>query len=196
MQQHELIARMVSTALRQKELSGIVEVLKRIAEAVDAYGCILWEAAPWAVLSRKPLTGRLFVLASCFGDGQVLPLHNIPLDGSANGLAILTGETQNVESIEDDERTYKHWLIVEQMKLTSMCAVPISFDEDGQKSGEKRVRASLSVYRNQPEKPFTEQEEQFIRRLASLLPPLYQAIGDRVGHGLLERSTRSLRRPR
>lgn len=187
MRQYEQIASVVAEALRQEELVGIVEVLKHIAKAVDAYGCILWEVAPWADFDSDPPAGQLFVLASWFDEGQVLPLHEIPLDGSANGLALLTGKAQNVRSIKDDARTFKHTYITDELKLTSMCAVPITFSEkctdaDGER---KMTRATLSLYRNRPDDYFKDEEERFICQMAELIPPLYESIRDRVGRILL-----------
>ncbi|MGB7923154.1 MAG: GAF domain-containing protein [Pyrinomonadaceae bacterium] len=179
MQQHDHIARMVSTALGQEKLVGIVEVLKSISESVNAVGCILWEVAPWADFNSEPPAGDLFVLASWFSEHLELPLHKIPLSGSANGLAIVTQKLQNVPSMKDDERTFKHEFSIKEAKLTSMCAVPITFQEG------QPTMASLCVYRNEPDHPFNDEEEQLITQEAELIPPLYQAIRDRVGRLLL-----------
>lgn len=43
----------VSTALRQDKLSGLSEMLRAIAEAVDAYGCVLWQVAPGSNLEAN-----------------------------------------------------------------------------------------------------------------------------------------------
>ncbi len=186
MQQYEQIASVVSTALRQKELFGIVEVLKHIAEAVDAYGCVLWEVAPWADFESDPPVGQLFVLASWFADGMVLPLHEIPLQGSANGLAVRTGEIQNVTNTREDARTFKHPYIIDVAKLNAMCAVPVTYHEGQGPGGEPKItRATLTLYRNRSGDPFTDQEAQFIGQIAELIPSLYQSIRDRVGRILL-----------
>jgi signal transduction histidine kinase len=170
------ITSLVSTALRQDTLSGIVEVLQNTAEAVDAYGCILWEFPPWGTAESL---GELFVLASWFNDRRELPLHHIPIQGSANGLAILKQETQNVKSIKDDSRTFKHPIIVEEFGLGAMCAVPIVLDESNS------TRASLSVYRKEGQHYFNNRDKQRIEAIARLIPALYGAIRDRVGRILL-----------
>src|SRR5581483_12258819 len=105
LQNGEIITNIVAESLRQETLSGIVEILRMIAEAVDAFGCILWEVAPWAHLESDSPSGKLFVMANWFRDGVQLPLHYLKVDDSANGLAILKQETQNVESFRDDPRT-------------------------------------------------------------------------------------------
>ena len=45
---------LVSAALRQERLSGIVEMLRNIAGQMEASGCILWHAVPGEPLTPAP----------------------------------------------------------------------------------------------------------------------------------------------
>jgi signal transduction histidine kinase len=163
----------ISTALEQKELHGIVAVLKQISEAVDACCCILWETDPWAVVHNNPPIGKLYIYARWLCDDIGLSLREIPIDGSANGLAITTGEIQTIDDMRVDSRTHKDEYSIEVVKFTSMCAVPLKF-------ASKNYNVSLSVYRRREIKPFTNEETDFIRQCANLIPLLDQAIRDKV----------------
>jgi signal transduction histidine kinase len=173
-------ASIVSSALQQGELFGIVDVLKEIAQAVEACGCILWETDPWADLKSDSPEGNLYVFASWF-DGFDLPLQEIPLsDKSVNKIAIKTQETVLVENMQTDPRIYKHDFSMIVAKFTSMCIVPISFDADG------KINASLSVYRRLVVNEFKLAEQRFIEQVAKLIPSLFQAIRYKVRHHKLK----------
>jgi GAF domain-containing protein/signal transduction histidine kinase len=179
------LAKVVTVALAQEELNGIVEVLAQLSKSVDACGCILWEIDPWAMPTANPPVGKLHVYARWF-DGHInLPLREVQLQHSANGLAIATETIQNIADMATDPRTFKDRYSIEVANLTSMCVVPIRFDA-------ANVNASLSVYRRQYVRPFSSDEESFIHQVANLIPALYQAIRDRVQRQLLADTSRML----
>ncbi|MBW8874072.1 MAG: hypothetical protein JF614_03850, partial [Acidobacteria bacterium] len=45
---------LVSTTLNQDRRSGLSEMLRSVARAVDAYGCILWQETPLSRLDDDP----------------------------------------------------------------------------------------------------------------------------------------------
>lgn len=172
------VSTIVQLALDQNELNGIVRVLKVIADSLDACCCILWETDPWVDTKADPPTGNLYVFARWICDEIEMPLKELPIDSSINGLAIVTNQTQKTADVRDNKDAYTrhNWIYDEDM--TSMCAVPIKFDSE-------IINATLSVYRRLNVNPFTEEEQKFIEQIALLIPPLYQAIRDKVGRKLL-----------
>src|SRR5947209_7271752 len=166
-------ADLISLALAQREMHGIVEVLQKIAESVDASGCILWETDPWADVESTPPTGKLYVFASWFCEGIKLPLREINIHDSANGSAIVTREVINVDDMKTDPRTHKDDYSLQVANFTSMCVAPIKFASD-------HYNASLCVYRKDEVRPFTEEEQKFIAQFANLITRLDQAIRDKV----------------
>ena len=76
-------------------------------ESVDACGCILWETDPWADTRSDPPTGKLYVFARWFCEEIELPLREIHIHDSANGLAIVSGEIQTIDDMNTDPRTHK-----------------------------------------------------------------------------------------
>lgn len=166
-------ADLISLTLTRKEMYGIVDVLQKIAESVDAAGCILWETDPWANVESVPPTGKLYVFASWFSDEINLLLREIDIDKSANGLAIVSGEIISIDDMNVDPRTHKDDYSRHVAKLTSMCIVPIKLASD-------HYNASLSLYRKDVVKPFTEEEQKFIAQVAGLITQLDQAIRDKV----------------
>lgn len=168
----------IATALQQRDLHGIVEILKKIAESVDACGCILWETDHWADLRSSPPTGKLYVFASWFEADIKIPLRELLVERSANGLAIATEKAISIKDLRTDPRTHKDDYSVRIANLTSMYVVPIRFDSD-------QFNASLSVYRRDMIQEFNPSEEEFIRQVANLIPALYRAVRDKVRHNLL-----------
>lgn len=164
---------LISLALTRKEMYGIVDVLQKIAESVDASGCILWETDPWANVESVPPTGKLYVFASWFSDEINLLLRELDIDKSANGRAIVSGEIISIPDMNVDPRTHKDDYSRHEAKLTSMCIAPIKLASD-------HYNASLSVYRKDAVRPFTEEEQKFIAQVARLIPQLDQAIRDKV----------------
>jgi hypothetical protein len=66
-----------STALRQQKLSGLSEMLKAIAQAVHACGCVLWQVTPGSKLDVNPPHGTLFVVAQWLQDNSYVALYNL-----------------------------------------------------------------------------------------------------------------------
>ncbi|HEV7892636.1 MAG TPA: GAF domain-containing protein [Pyrinomonadaceae bacterium] len=177
----DYLMEVTSTALSQGELSGLSEMLKRIAEAVQAYGCILWEVAPGTKLESDPPEGHLYVLAEWFQDGSVFAKHDMPLTESVNGAVVISQEPENIEDIRADARAYSNAAsrrTIDTMRLRTMCSVPIHFNDS------KTAKGTVSLYRNTPA-PFTPEEFAKVRQMARLIPALYQAIRDRASQKLM-----------
>ena len=171
----DVFANLVLTALKQERLSGLSEILRAIGEAVGAYGCILWEVTP---NTTQLSSGRLFGLAEWFKDGRTFKQHDMPIMGSANGLALLHNETKVITNIAEDERTYKYSPVIIGTGLKHMCAVPISLQDKNPPS------ATIAVYRNK-DIAFTEADISFVTRAAGLIPTLYSAIQNRMSRALI-----------
>src|SRR5258708_6682999 len=174
----EYFSEIIATALEQRELHGIVEILKKIAESVDACGCILWEADDSADLTSSPPTGKLYVFASWFETAIKVRRIELFVETSANGLAIASEGPLSIEDLRTDPRTHKDDYSIRVANLTSMYVVPIKFDSD-------QFNASLSVYRRDVIKGFNPSEQEFIGQVANLIPALYQGVRDKVWHNLL-----------
>ncbi len=180
-QPDDYLAEVVLTAFGQGELSGLSEILKRISEAVHAYGCIIWEVAPGSNLESEPLKGRLFVLAEWFQDGNVFAEHDMPLVESVEGAVIISQKPENVTNIQQDVRANSNPAsrrASDTLNFKTICAVPINFTDS------KNTKGVVSLYRNAPD-PFTEEEIARIRQMARMIPALYQAIRDRVSQKLI-----------
>ncbi len=170
----------VKKALEQEHLSGIVTILQQIAKSVDACGCVLWQADPWTELGLNPSEGHLFASASWFEqDIEPLNLKKLPV-ASEVGRAIETRKTRNVPNLRDSKYAHQDDRINDVMKLTSMCAVPIKFDES-----KEYPDASISVSRRDVIRPFNKAEQAFVEKIAHLVPSLYRALRNRVSRNLI-----------
>lgn len=172
----------VETALSQDETSGMVAVLRAVAEAFEAHGCILWEQHPTSDLDATPPRGRFFVLFESFSDGGRCILDDLPLD-SVTGRAVLDNEPQKVEDTEGDQRVFLDHPFLRQAGIRSFCSVPVRYF-DG-------ARGALNIYRRQVSE-FSAEELDRAGHLAGLFPSLYQAVRDRVSFELVEAVTRIL----
>jgi GAF domain-containing protein/signal transduction histidine kinase len=174
---------LLSTALEQHELSGLSEVLRNIAEAVEACGCILWEVAPVSRLNDDPPSGRLFVLAQSFQAERTPIFYELPYYSSRTGEAVSTKQTINLTNVEADKAVHRDDFI-EQMRINSMCIVPIIFTDGNQ--------GTVNVYRNCG-RSFSDDEVRQIKDLASLVPTLYGMIIGRVSSDVSDKVTEDLR---
>lgn len=179
----DYLMEVVSKALREEALSGLSKMLECISKAVDAYGCILWEVAPGAKLEGPNPEGRLYVLAEWFDDGNVFAKHDMPLTESVNGAVVISQQPENIEDVRADPRAYSNAAsrhTIDTMRLRSMCSVPILFSDKAQGTVTK---GTVSLYRNTL-LPFSPEEFDKVRRMARLIPDLYQAIRDKASQKL------------
>lgn len=162
----------VATALGQSKLSGLSEVLRSVAEAVDAYGSILWQV-PRGVQLDAP-GANLQILAEWFPDSQSSILYSLPIKGSRTGKAVLTGQRQAPQRVTS--RGVYDDPFLKEAGIRTFLSLPLKFTDGS--------HGALNLYRNQPDR-FTPADIELGERLASLLPELYQAIRDRISFALI-----------
>ncbi len=166
---------LVSTTLNQDRRSGLSEMLRSVARAVDAYGCILWQETPLSRLDDHPPTGQFFVLAEWFEGTERCNLHDLPLE-SATGDAVLQRRPIKVGDALRDQRVDRSDPFLQRVGVHCFCSVPITF-----LNGE---RGALNAYRI-VKKPFASREIAALKRIVKLLPSLYQTISDKVSYQLV-----------
>lgn len=182
----------VRTALEQKSLSGIVEVLDVIREDFRAAGCVIWEQNPNSLLAKSDSKGSLFVLAQCFKPRRVQASWNLDLTTSL-GRALLSNEIYECRDVQGGDalnlRTYPFKL---DPTLTQFCAIPLTFVDNSDAAPERRSRGALALYFCGDEEFFSREQIQQIRRTADLFPSLHQVIRDRVSLSLIDEVTRTV----
>jgi len=162
---------LVSTALCQDQPSGICEMLRSLALSMDAYGCLLWEAA------RPPggghgTEGQLYVLAQWVQDSRIFAIHDLPFD-SAPGDAILRNIPVVVSNLSSDAGAHELSL---RAGVKSLCCVPLTF-HDG-------ARGAVEIYW-QSSRALEESDVRKLEDAVSLVPALYQSITDKVSYKLM-----------
>lgn len=171
------LATLVATALSQTTISGYSEVLRVMAQAIDAYGCILWQLTPNSRATANEAQGELFVLAEWFSDKRHGARHGISLM-SVTGHAIKTQQTINVPDISADERVAIYDSYLHSANIRSMCSLPVRFLDN--------TLGALNFYRNTPE-PLRSDDLRQAEYFSSLLPSLYDAIRNEVSLRLISR---------
>lgn len=169
----------VSTALSQDKFSGLSAMLRSIAEAVNAYGCVLWQVIPGSKLDENPPLGHLFALAEWFQDDQIFVSDYLPFT-SVTGDAIARQETISITDVNKEDRIFQREPFLQETSIQTLCSVPITL-HDG-------ARGALNLYRKAPI-PFTEIEVEQVEEIAKLVPTLYQTISDRISLKLIQRIT-------
>ncbi|MGB8508130.1 MAG: GAF domain-containing protein [Pyrinomonadaceae bacterium] len=156
------------------------EVLARMARMGDAYGCILWQAAPDIASPDDPSARYLFKLAEWFPDNVRCTLRNLPLNGSLSGLAVLTGKAQKEDDIwKQGSDVFTDHSFLSDARIRTMCSVPLKFRDDGQDG-------VLNFYRNEP-RPFTDEDMEQVADLTLIIPALYQIASERDSLELLRK---------
>jgi len=180
-----VLADLVSLALKQTGRSALSTILRQVAQSVNAYGCVLWEAAPGSNFDADPPQGRLFVLDQWLEDGRVYAFHDLPLH-SAVGSAILERKTLNISDIENDSRSQMHPRYLRSLGVKALVSTPVFFPD-------RRRRGAITVYRKS-NGPFEEEEVALIEQLAVLVPLIYQTIRGKLIFSLTRRVDNTLRR--
>jgi len=169
------VRELVMTALGQTKLAGMSSVLQFIAESFDADGCILWEETPGSRLKADPPVGEFFAVAQWFRRMPFWTTYKLDL-GCVTGQAVLAGKTASVEDAKIDPRVDFSLPFFKRTGIRSFCAIPIPCPDDR--------KGSLDLYRLPPG-GFAPDELDIARRMADLVPGLFQAIRDRVSFGVL-----------
>lgn len=169
------VQELVEIALRQTQLAGLNTVLQFIAECFDADGCILWEQTPGSRLKADPPVGEFFAVAQWFRQMRFWTTYKLEL-GCVTGQAVLAGKTASVSDAKKDPRIDFTLPFFRRTGICSFCAIPIPCP-DGR-------LGSLNLYRLLPG-GFAQDELDVARRMAELVPGLFQTIRDRVSFGVL-----------
>jgi len=161
------VVELVTVALSQERRSGLAEILRAVAETVDATGCILWQ--------ETPASNQLFVLADWWRGSERNYRHNLSLENSAAGQAVLNQTIVVVDDVDTDPRVYRHDGFVERAGIRCFCSIPLRI------AGK---RGALALYRT-VSRPFQKEDLSILSDLAALLPSLYQTIVDRMSYRLV-----------
>lgn len=173
---------LVTAGLEKSKFSGLSEILRGVAETVDANGCILWEVAPGSDLNGDPPKGYLLVLDQWHFDNRILPWYNLPLVGSVSGTAVVTQKPVNVKNARSDGRVHQGIRSTQNDAMT-IYSTPVNFPDSS--------KGTLNLYRVIP-KPFNKEEIARIEQLAPFVPRLYQSIREKVSLDLIIRVNRIL----
>ncbi|MEE9294803.1 MAG: GAF domain-containing protein [Phycisphaerae bacterium] len=180
------LSEIVYAALGTEPEHGLSDMLKRVAELMDCYGCILWQSAPGAKFTPESPQGHLFVLASWFpddADPDVFVIHDIPLEKSVTGGAVLLDEPRRSNHIPNDrDVVYDEFLRLNQ--ITRMLIVPVPWKSDA------GVRVALNAYSRDTRRPFVDDDEARLRHLVGNLAELYRAVRDRISFHLVQKVER------
>ena len=183
--------KVVKTALEQRSLSGIVEVLDVIRANFQAAGCVIWEENPSSDLSASDPRKSLFVLAQCFSPRRVQSSWNLDLN-TPMGEAVVQDRIYECRDIHcvgsGNAETYPFKL---DPSLTQFCAIPIKFPPDHTSPAPRVSRGALALYlRSGPF--FTSQQTQHICETAQLFPSLHNVIRNHVSLPLIDFVTRTI----
>ena len=169
-------AEFVRTGLAQEKLSGITELVRCIAEQVDADGCILWQTVPGTILDREKADGRLFVAAEWFLDGTVWHSHEQGLN-TVTGRAILHNTPAYVPDFEDCELINPQDQFFTETGIQAFYTLPITYLRES--------AGAVTVYKKS-KNSFAKAELEFIADRGCLVPAIYQTILDKVNRRLIE----------
>ena len=157
-----------------------------VATELRSFGCVLWEAKPGYSLDSTKPSGELFALANWFGGGAAWYEHNIKIEESATGLALVNGSSYTTPDVQNDANTYKAKFVREQ-NIRAAVMAPLKF-ADG-------TPGALDVYRKDGSPSFNQNEVALAIEIAHILPKLFQTIRDRVGYSLSRKVNEQFQAP-
>lgn len=173
-----LVARMLDIALEQRDRRGLNELLKAVAEEVDADACILWEASPSASFKKGDLRGDLCILDQ-WVDEEVRPtcLVRLPIEESITGEVVMRGHREHISDTDADPRNYDDPPFHKEDNIRSMCCIPLEV-----RSG---VHGALNLYWKGC-RDASLSDLKAIEGAVQLLPRLQSTIRDRLQFDLLQ----------
>lgn len=163
---------LVTATTAQRAEAALSTMLEHIAKIFEADSCVIWETSQSADDPANSTRGRLFALGAWFKENRIFAIHNMKMDGSLTGQAILEQNTLRCDDVSDDVRIRGLHPFFTQMGIRAMMTAPIAFLD--QKVG------GVNVYRTRDAGCFYDQDEQGLRELARVVPSLYQAIIEKV----------------
>lgn len=178
----DAVTGLVTSGLKQHELSGITAMLACVAKELNAFGAVLWELNVSGPLQVDPC---FFPLAQSFSGSEFWYERNVPL-ASRTGLAVTENLSHyHILDVTKDTLAYRAPFLKDQ-KIRTILIIPVTF-MDG-------ARGALNIFRREVPNPFSEEEIETACRMAKLIPDLYERIRDEVGYRLSREVNNSLQR--
>jgi len=168
--------RLVSEAAAQNRLAGLTEILRVLAESVEAGGCILWEMASGTGVEKR----RLFVLAEYFAGSTSRTWHYLSPE-SVTWQAITSGKRKEVPDTEASPVGDKaDRQFISRKGIRACCSAPISLRKTDAPD------AAIAVYWTKPRR-LSPADLGLVSDLAGLIPHLYSSLVNHVGFDLLQK---------
>ena len=186
------ITAFIELASQQERSSGVAEILRYIAESLDAAACLLWQVASFENGRSNP---PLWVVAHWTKDGTPYTSRDLPAN-SLTGNAIRLNESI-VESVNNPKvhKVHKDWFI-EKLNVQWMCSIPLRFDKSvlgalrvhqHEKTSSHRsneISGALNLYRDQ-DQVFSKNDLVIANNFATVLPSIYRSIQERAAFELI-----------
>lgn len=170
----------LTSAVTQKSLSGLTEMLRLIASETESYACILWRMAPADSGPDK----HLFAVAEWCADGRKCANRNLPLDDSHTGTAIRELRQTVVRDVATEVNHVDTFL--RESDIVTFCSTPLKF-LDG-------IDGAVSVYRKVGQ-PYSDHSLAIAESATRLVGPLFRVIEDEVSFRVMRQVDEALRQP-
>ena len=179
----DALAKLVTTALAQDQLSGLSKMLGVIAESVDAPIAILWQRAP------EPIKETLFILAEWFETPQEIPTYFHTLSREKAPVSWGALDTGKLKAKDTDNTNEEGFF--KAFGILSMLSIPLDTD----KTKLKDKNYALNFYWTTPCTIPKDVNDQHIKKaefLASLLLDFYHTIIDKVSYAVVNKCNKAL----
>lgn len=179
----DTLAKLVTTALAQEELSGLSEMLGVIAESVNSPIAILWQRAP------DPIKDTLFILAEWFETPQEIPTYFHTLNREKAPVSWGALDSGKLKA-QDTDNTHENGFF-KTFGIVSMLSIPLDTD----KTKLKDKNYALNFYWKTPCEIPEEENKKHIKKaefLASLLLDFYRTIIDKVSYAVVNKCNQAL----
>jgi signal transduction histidine kinase len=168
------IIRLVQTAAEQTHLEGVTEMLRVVTEQMNAWGTLMWLAAPGADIPAGK--GRLFVPAYWIPQKEEIRVwHELSFD-SMVGTVLRSGRPEAISVAEPRIVSHPPKFITES-EAHYVCLAPMKMPD-----GSDGV---LEVYRRE-DQAFTPEDLDYLGQFAAVFPSLLGNLSSRVGFEMLD----------
>lgn len=183
-----LVARLLAAFHGEQTRDCPSEMLKALANHLNAFGAILWQATEDTELQSRPPRGNLFMLATWFPVKEIFAIHNLSYEGTVAGPAVVQKTPKIVNDLPKDGGEHRNHPFLKRHDLTRVVAVPFKYTD--------RTDGAITIYRKSTQPKFLQREVKEVKGAIRQLTSLMRAAQEMSRLKLLEVITSYLQEPK
>jgi hypothetical protein len=118
---------LIKVAYKEHARDATERFLKKLAEMLNCYGCILWQGTEGCNPKSKPPIGGLFMLGTWFPKSATFGIHNLELEDTVAGSVVLKQKPCIVNNIRKGGGKHANHPFLIRHKINKTLAAPFRY---------------------------------------------------------------------